>query len=49
MKTVTMLACLVYVISPIDLMPEAFLGPLGIPDDLVAIVVGFRAAIAKRS
>ncbi len=26
--------CMVYVISPLDLMPELLLGPLGIPDDI---------------
>ena len=28
------LICLAYMISPIDIAPELFLGPLGIADDL---------------
>src|SRR5688572_1518608 len=30
--------CLIYVLSPIDLMPEAVLGPLGLADDVVAAI-----------
>jgi len=26
--------CAAYIVSPIDLMPELILGPLGIPDDI---------------
>ncbi|HEY4309152.1 MAG TPA: DUF1232 domain-containing protein [Pirellulales bacterium] len=40
------LFCGVYVISPIDVIPEAFLGPFGIVDDLGAIVAGASSAIA---
>jgi uncharacterized membrane protein YkvA (DUF1232 family) len=38
--------CGVYVISPVDLIPEALVGPLGIFDDVGAIVAGFMAASA---
>lgn len=29
---------IVYVLSPIDLLPEAVLGPVGLVDDLIAIL-----------
>jgi uncharacterized membrane protein YkvA (DUF1232 family) len=32
-----------YTLSPIDLMPEAFLGPFGLGDDLLAIIAGVQA------
>jgi uncharacterized membrane protein YkvA (DUF1232 family) len=35
--------CVVYIISPIDLLPEAFLGPLGLIDDLGALFVAIAA------
>ena len=38
--------CAIYVISPIDILPEAFLGPFGLVDDLGAAVVGVSSAIA---
>lgn len=37
-----LLLCGLYVLSPVDLMPEAFLGPLGLADDLVVALVGLR-------
>jgi len=44
--------CAAYVISPIDVAPEALLGPLGVPDDIVALVaagaVYFAGIRAKR-
>lgn len=36
-------AAALYAISPIDLVPEAFLGPFGIVDDLVVVVLALRA------
>lgn len=36
--------CGLYVVSPVDIMPEALLGPFGIPDDIAAIVAGISAA-----
>ena len=33
-----------YVLSPVDLVPEALLGPIGIVDDIGAIFVGISAA-----
>lgn len=34
------LATWLYVVSPIDFLPAAVLGPLGLADDLVALVFG---------
>ena len=36
--------CGIYVISPVDIMPEAILGPFGLADDLGAVVMGIVAA-----
>ena len=36
--------CGIYCISPIDIVPEALLGPLGLVDDLGALVTGIAAA-----
>ena len=36
--------CGFYAISPIDIMPEAVLGPFGLIDDIGADVVGINAA-----
>lgn len=41
-KFAIIILCLAYLVSPIDLLPEAFLGPLGLPDDLLAIFVAIR-------
>lgn len=34
--------CIIYVLSPLDLLPEAILGPFGLPDDLVALFVAIK-------
>ncbi len=39
------LLCFVYVISPVDLMPELLLGPFGLADDLVVGLIGVRALL----
>lgn len=38
--------CVLYIVSPIDLAPELVLGPLGVGDDLIAVVsaIGLYAA-----
>ena len=36
--------CGIYCISPIDIVPEAILGPFGLIDDLGALVSGIAAA-----
>ena len=33
-------SCVVYTVSPVDILPEIILGPFGLPDDLIAIVMG---------
>lgn len=40
--------CAFYCISPVDLVPEAFLGPFGLIDDVVALSGGIAAAMAAR-
>lgn len=35
--------CGIYCISPIDIVPEAFLGPFGLVDDLGAVAAGLAA------
>ncbi len=39
-KVLFAMACGIYIISPIDLMPEAVLGPFGLIDDFGALVAG---------
>ena len=36
---IMVLCIIVYVILPIDILPEAFLGPLGYVDDLVVVML----------
>lgn len=36
--------CGLYVVAPVDLFPEAVLGPFGYIDDLGALIGGFAAA-----
>jgi len=43
-KVLFAVACAIYVISPIDLMPEAILGPFGLVDDFGALVAGVISA-----
>jgi uncharacterized membrane protein YkvA (DUF1232 family) len=38
--------CAIYCISPIDFLPEAFLGPFGLVDDVGAAVAGVMSAMA---
>jgi len=38
---VLFVSALIYIISPIDLFPEALLGPLGYMDDLLMIALPF--------
>jgi uncharacterized membrane protein YkvA (DUF1232 family) len=38
--------CGIYCISPIDIVPEALLGPFGLVDDVGALVAGITAARA---
>ncbi len=36
MMCIIMGLCLLYIISPIDFLPEAILGPIGLIDDFIA-------------
>lgn len=47
-RWLTILGCLAYVLSPIDVLPEAFLGPFGLPDDVIALLVGLKALVVDR-
>lgn len=38
--------CALYVVSPVDALPEIVLGPLGAVDDLAAVVAGVGTAMA---
>ena len=38
--------CGMYALSPVDVMPEALLGPFGLPDDVLAVVIGIMSAIS---
>ena len=47
MKSETKIACvgaLAYLISPIDLLPERFLGPLGLADDVAVLMFALNYA-----
>ena len=35
-----------YIVSPLDVMPEIFLGPVGLVDDLAALAVAIASAAA---
>jgi uncharacterized membrane protein YkvA (DUF1232 family) len=39
------LACLLYVLSPIDAVPEALLGPIGLIDDAVVLCAGLYGCV----
>lgn len=47
-RWLTILGCLAYIVSPIDVLPEAVLGPFGLPDDVVAILIGLKALVLDR-
>ncbi len=40
MKLIVLGVMFLYVVSPIDLLPEAVLGPIGLIDDLAVVVFG---------
>lgn len=47
-KVLFAVGCVIYIISPIDLMPEAILGPFGLLDDggaLIAAILSARSAM----
>lgn len=43
----TIIICLIYIISPIDIIPEAMLGPLGLIDDGVVLIKLIMALLDK--
>ncbi|MEI6362020.1 MAG: DUF1232 domain-containing protein [Actinomycetes bacterium] len=46
-KLLAGLAGIVYVISPLDLMPEVFLGPFGLGDDLAIAALAVTALLGS--
>lgn len=40
LKLIVLAGVILYVLSPIDLLPEAVLGPIGLIDDLFVILFG---------
>ena len=40
--------CIIYVVSPVDLIPEVFLGPLGLADDSLALLIASRLYVTGR-
>lgn len=38
---------LIYLLSPIDILPEALLGPLGLVDDAAAVLLLVRLLLQK--
>lgn len=44
-----MLAGLIYVLSPVDIIPEIVAGPLGLADDATAVAVMFATVLAARN
>ncbi len=40
----TAVFCVIYVISPVDFLPEIALGPVGLVDDLGAVMLGIISA-----
>ena len=46
-KLLAGLAGIVYVLSPLDLMPEVFLGPFGLGDDLAIAAVAVAALLGS--
>ena len=45
---VAIAACVLYLVSPVDLLPEALIGPFGLPDDFIAVLVALRVFISGR-
>jgi uncharacterized membrane protein YkvA (DUF1232 family) len=41
LKCLLIAGLLLYVLSPIDFLPELFLGPLGLIDDAFALILAF--------
>lgn len=46
-KLIKIAIILIYLLSPIDILPEAVLGPLGLVDDAAAIALLIRILLKK--
>ncbi|MBF0750866.1 MULTISPECIES: DUF1232 domain-containing protein [unclassified Pasteurella] len=46
-KLLKIVAILIYLLSPIDILPEAILGPLGLVDDAAAIWLLIKIFLSK--
>ena len=46
-KLIKIAISLIYLFSPIDILPEAVLGPLGLVDDAAAIALLIRILLKK--
>ena len=46
-KLLKIAVILIYLFSPIDILPEAFLGPLGLIDDGAAIALLIKILLSK--
>lgn len=46
-KLLKIVVILIYLFSPIDILPEAVLGPLGLVDDTAAIWLLIKILLAK--
>lgn len=41
-NVVGIIAAVIYIVSPIDLIPEVFFGPFGFADDLIALIIAVK-------
>lgn len=41
------LLALLYIVSPVDLLPEALLGPIGLIDDAIVFLIGVAPLFAS--
>lgn len=46
-KWIKIILILIYLISPVDILPEAVLGPLGLVDDAAALLLLIKLLLAK--
>lgn len=46
-KWIKIAIILIYIFSPVDILPEAILGPLGIVDDAAALLLLIKSILEK--
>ncbi|SCY02272.1 MULTISPECIES: DUF1232 domain-containing protein [Basfia] len=46
-KNIKIILLILYILSPIDLVPEAFVGLLGLSDDLIALILLIKQILKK--